>query len=176
MSVYFFSDPHFGHEAIAKKRGFSNADEQTAFIIEKWNNTINKRDLVFLLGDISNEKKSYYPILDELQGIKTVILGNHDRKQDVPALLACKSVTHVAGMIKYKGFFLTHAPIHSAELKYRKIIGNIHGHMHNYHIKNYRYFNVCAEKINYTPISFFEIEKQVQNFKRNWFKRIWHTI
>ena len=93
------------------------------------------------------------------------MLGNHDKPQHVPELL--KYVNSVCGMIKLKGFVLTHCPIHESELNRFK--ANIHGQIHDKKIcKSYegdlgihydlddRYFNVSCEAINYTPI---EIEK-----------------
>lgn len=72
MSVFFISDLHLGHENMAIKRGFSCADEMNQYIIDKWNAVIDKRDMVYILGDLTMEKKRDYPLLDILKGDKTV--------------------------------------------------------------------------------------------------------
>lgn len=149
MSAFVFSDPHFGHKNMAIKRGFSCEEEQDELIIKNWNNVISKRDNVFLLGDITMEKKNY-EILSRLKGQIDVVLGNHDQKQHVREML--KYVNSVSGMIDYKNkIIFTHCPIHPSQLEFRYKY-NIHGHVHENSIDDARYINVCAEMINYTPI------------------------
>lgn len=157
----FFSDPHFSHENMVRARGFSCIEEHDNHIIEKWNRKVNKRDIVWLLGDISMEKRSPYPILGKLNGLIKVVGGNHDRPQDMRELL--KYVHSISGMVKYKGFALTHCPIHESEIS--RFRGNIHGHVHSKSLPDYRYFNVSAENINYEPISFDEL-LEIRNFKK----------
>jgi calcineurin-like phosphoesterase family protein len=141
---------------MAIKRGFLNEFEQTERIVEAWNSVVNKRDVTYILGDVTMERKKDYYILDQLNGIKHVILGNHDRRQDVREMLTY--VDSVSGMIRYKkDIFLTHCPVHPRELDYR-IDHNIHGHIHEHLVMlngrpDKRYINVCCEqpKIDYTP-------------------------
>ena len=152
MEVYIISDLHLGHKNMAKYRGFNSVEEHDNHIVKCWNSVVRKKDTVWILGDIGMEKSSSYHLLDQMLGIKKVVLGNHDKPQHIQELL--KYVNLVCGMIKYKGFWLTHAPIHPAEL-YRG--HNIHGHVHNktikkwYGVKDNRYINVSAEIVNYTP-------------------------
>lgn len=148
MSAYVFSDPHFHHENMARHRGFSCAEEMNEHIIKIWNNTISKRDGVYLLGDITIEKNNY-SILDRLNGIINVVLGNHDQRQHVKHLAG--HVNSVAGMIDYKKHcILTHCPVHPSQLEFRYKY-NIHGHVHENSLDDERYINACAEVIDYTP-------------------------
>ena len=144
----------------------------TKYLVNCWNSVVHKKDLTYILGDISMEKATEYYQLDRLNGRKVVVLGNHDLWQDVPHLL--KYVDGVAGMIDYKGFALTHAPIHVSEIgQYR---GNIHAHIHHENkladfdvnqmyddfetpIINTKgkYFNVDAKVIDYKPKSIEEL-------------------
>lgn len=170
MSVFLFSDPHFYHENEAKRRGFSCADEMNELIVKNWNNTVDKKDCVFLLGDITMEIKNY-KILSELNGTINVILGNHDQRGHVRNML--KYVSSVAGMIIYKKVaILTHCPVHPSNISYGSKF-NIHGHIHDKRILKHptlasylgepdpRYVNVCAEMINYTPVEYLKIIKDV---------------
>jgi calcineurin-like phosphoesterase family protein len=161
-TVRFIADLHLGHENMAKKRGFSSAEEHDEYVVEMWNSVVGKRDVTYILGDVTMEKKTSYALLDRLNGIKHVVLGNHDRRQDVPHLL--QYVESVAGMIQYKGIMLTHCPIHPMELNYR-FNKNIHGHIHenlveyNFTLLGFklftrvdkRYVCVSCEHVNYTP-------------------------
>jgi calcineurin-like phosphoesterase family protein len=147
--IYLISDPHFGHTNMALKRGFKSVEEHDEHIVECWNNTISKRDVVWVLGDVTMEKKSPYPILDRLLGTKKVILGNHDRPEDVRELL--KYVNLVGSMVRLKGgLLLTHCPIHTSEID--RFVVNIHGHVHENTLPDERYINVSCEAVNYTPI------------------------
>jgi calcineurin-like phosphoesterase family protein len=157
--VRFIADLHLGHENMAKRRGFSTVEEHDEHIIAKWNSVVNKRDVTYILGDVTMEKSSPYPLLDRLNGIKHIVLGNHDRRQDTKKLF--QYAESVAGMIQYKGIMLTHAPIHPMELEYR-FNKNIHGHIHDkvvmkmldgWEIPDERYFCVSCEQVDYLPKS-----------------------
>ena len=159
--VRFISDLHFGHGNMAIRRGFTTVDEHDAYIIEQWNKIVNKRDITYILGDITMEKISSYHLLDRLNGVKKVILGNHDRSSHVPELL--KYVSFVGGMVQYKGHILTHCPIHPSQLEFR-YSKNIHGHLHLNSLDDERYINVSAEVVNYTPKTLDEL-KNIEKFK-----------
>lgn len=150
--VHIIADLHFGHENIAINRGFRNSEEHDNFIIDNWNSVVHKNDWVWILGDIGMEKTSHYHLLNMLKGKKKVILGNHDLPKHVPELL--KYVESVGAMVKYKGYILTHCPIHESEMRYYNI--NIHGHVHEKTIDDSRYLNVSCDVLNYTPMEFPE--------------------
>jgi calcineurin-like phosphoesterase family protein len=162
--VRFIADLHLGHANMAKRRGFSTIEEHDEHVIAKWNSVVHKRDVTYILGDVTMEKSAPYPLLDRLNGIKHIVLGNHDRRQDTKKLF--DHAESVAGMIQYKGIMLTHAPIHPMELEYR-FNKNIHGHIHDkvvmkdvyeygYKIDTVpdeRYFCVSCERVDYIPKS-----------------------
>lgn len=159
MTTRYISDLHFGHQGMANMRGFLDVEQMNSLIIEQWNRIVtNKKDIVFILGDITMEKKAGYELLDKLNGVKHVILGNHDRRQDVKELL--KYVDTVCGMMgdKKNGVIFTHCPIHPSELDYR-FKYNVHGHVHENTLSDPRYINVSAEVINYQPKTLEELLK-----------------
>ena len=152
--VRFYSDPHFSHKSMAQHRKFQDEYYHDEYIIDQWNRTVkSKKDLTYILGDITMENSFWYHQLDRLNGRKIVVLGNHDIPKDTPELL--KYVEKVAGAIDYKGFLLTHVPIHESELQFCR--GNIHGHTHERLIDNPKYFNVSAEAIDYRPKTIDEL-------------------
>lgn len=159
--VRFIADLHLGHINMAIRRGFSTVEEHDEYIIASWNSVVDKRDVTYILGDVTMEKKASYALLDRLNGVKHVVLGNHDHRQDIPHLL--QHVTSVAGMIQYKGIILTHCPIHPMELEYR-FPRNIHGHIHDKVVMlngcpDSRYICVSCEQIDYKPKSLTELIK-----------------
>ena len=166
--VRFIADLHLGHVNMAKRRGFASVEEHDAHIITQWNSVVAKRDVTYILGDVTMEKKAPYALLDRLNGRKHVVMGNHDRRQDVAALL--EHVDSVAGMVQYKGLILTHCPIHPMELDYR-FPKNIHGHIHDNQvmieqfeygyktntIPDQRFICVSCERVDYVPRTLEEL-------------------
>jgi len=77
--IYFTADTHFGHQLMAKKRGFATVEEHDTEIIEKWNSQIDGGDRVYILGDMIWNGVEPADILKQLNGEKYLIEGNHDR-------------------------------------------------------------------------------------------------
>ena len=167
-TVRFIADLHLGHTNMAKMRKLQDEFYHDEYIVDQWNSVVDKRDLTYILGDVTMENSKNYYRLDSLNGRKIVILGNHDRPQDVPELL--KYVERVSGMMKYKGVWLTHCPVHESELEYR-VNKNIHGHIHEklvmkdvYEwgykkdpIPDDRYICVSCEHVDYKPKTLEEL-------------------
>lgn len=160
-TVRFIGDLHFGHKWMAEHRGFPDVFEHDEHIIDQWNKIVKKKDLTYIVGDVTMESADHYYRLDALNGRKIVVLGNHDMPAHVPELL--KYVEKVAGMVKYKGIWLTHCPVHERELEFR-VSRNIHGHIHEHKIMKLesngfkdewvpddRYINVSCEQVDYKP-------------------------
>ena len=167
-TVRFIADLHLGHANMAKRRGFSSVEEHDEYIIKKWNSVVVKRDLTYVLGDVTMESAKSYPLLDKLNGRKIVVGGNHDKPAHTKELL--KHVDSIAGMVQYKGIFLTHCPVHPREMEYR-IKHNIHGHIHENYVEyafrlfgikilsrvDRRYHCVSCEHVDYTPKTLKEL-------------------
>ena len=72
---------------MAIRRGFKDEFEMDDYIVEQWNSVVKKKDVTWILGDVTFEKSTPYILLNQLNGIKKIILGNHDQPQHVPELL-----------------------------------------------------------------------------------------
>lgn len=158
---------------MAKHRGFQESYYHDEHLIDYWNRTVHKKDLTYILGDVTMETSEHYYQLDRLNGRKIVVLGNHDLPRDVRKLL--DYVENVAGHVDYKGFALTHCPIHPNEMSFYR--GNIHAHIHHENKLNStavlhrygdegdqswidpvnEYFNVDAHLIGYKPKTIEEL-------------------
>lgn len=173
MGVYFIGCLHLGHRNMALHRGFKDEVEHDEYLIEQWNKTVGKKDKVFILGDVTMEKTYSYYQLDRLNGIKHVVGGNHDLGQHTQELL--KYVNKFSGCVDYKGYMLTHVPIHPNEVHF--YTANLHAHIHHenkleevvvnnsYQDKDskleptaHKYFNVDAKLLDFKPISFEELQ------------------
>lgn len=125
-NTFIISDHHFGHkniekyEPIRKKKadelGYQNSEQM---LIDLWNRTVGKNDIVLYLGDFSFKGNTPEHYLEKLNGIKIFIFGNHD------PIRSSKSYHSVYGLyIEFNDELL----IHSSEDKYHSgIIKTIKG-------------------------------------------------
>jgi len=166
MKTFFIGCLHFGDRNMAHYRGFQDGFHHDEHLIEQWNYVVtNKKDIVYILGDVTMEKSFWYYQLGRLNGIKHVILGNHDRRQDVPELL--KYVQTVGGAVDWKGYLLTHVPIHPNEAVFYK--ANIHAHIHHVNkledvVVSNRYTDEGATQVN-TLTKYINVDAKLIDFK-----------
>lgn len=77
---FFTADCHFGHEKLAKVRGFANSNEHDEYLLDQINTMVKKNDQLFILGDFSMPKPQKFRMRILCRHI-TFIKGNHDRHQ-----------------------------------------------------------------------------------------------
>lgn len=146
MSVYLIADTHLHDDGIMKfkQRKFADITEHNEYLVDRWNSVVKKKhDVVFHLGDACMGKDpANLAIFDRCQGRKVLIKGNHDV---FPILYYLHYFTNIHGLLSYKEFWLSHAPIHPKEMYKRK--ANIHGHCHYEHKAQYgdKYINVNCD-------------------------------
>lgn len=141
-NVWFCSDLHFGHKNIGNFRAkyIDSEEANRAKIKADWNKVVNKKDIVYVLGDACFTMNTVTDF-ETLPGKKILIHGNHDL---LDTQVYLKYFDSVYGLLKYKEFWLSHAPIHPAELRGKV---NLHGHVHYANIKDSNYFNCCCENL-----------------------------
>lgn len=162
--VYFASDTHFGHSSIIKWRkkengmSFQSVQEHDAYVYEKLSAKLGPRDCLYLLGDVAFNMDGfdYVRILSAQCRKVTVIIGNHDfERAGCPTMIDYMNAgIALHAMVKYKGFWLTHAPLHPDELQGCM---NIHGHVHSQSIPDERYINVSVEAIDFDAVTLEDI-------------------
>lgn len=178
-SVYLYSDPHFGDWESYTFRGLTTnktKEELDQFQVDNINKVVHKSDTIIFLGDIGDPS-----LLKKIRGYKVLITGNHDKGSSIyeeyfdEIYTGCLTISD--------RIILSHEPIENCP----PFLFNIHGHDHsgrdfttyvlkdydadmsgsemskNYLtcIKNYKLnkLNLCAEWINYTPVSLADIIK-----------------
>ena len=164
--VYHTSDWHLGHKGIAKFRasdGIESEYQNSWTQINNYKTIVRKNDLVWFHGDIIFDPY-YLEVVKDLSGIKKLVIGNHDTEKKRKIFLSdlIEVFDEIHSLVKYKGTWLSHAPIHPDEL--RGCV-NIHGHTHGHVIDDERYINVCAEHTNYAPIHRERLLKDNMAFK-----------
>lgn len=153
-SLYFYGDTHFDDkEMIFLREGVSNE-----FQIKSINSKVSKNDTIVFLGDIGNPEH-----IKKIRGYKVLVLGNHD-KGATNYKEYFDEIYEGALMISDK-IILSHEPL---DFKYAL---NIHGHDHSNWFKGKQHLNVCAELINYVPVSLKQVVesgmlKEIPNIHR----------
>lgn len=172
-NIFFASDHHFGHANIltfkrddgTPLREFQDVSHMNEHIVNCHNSVVRPGDKVYFLGDVTMDRKSKgLEILQRMNGEKILIKGNHDLCKPEAYLRYFKDIR---GSHQFEGLIMTHIPIHPESLARWGL--NVHGHLHANvvkrelsHLPDPRYFSVCMERINYTPISLEEVKKQVK--------------
>ena len=121
--IWFTSDLHFFHDRILefhpkRKEIFgSTVEKAKEAMIQLWNSRVNKKDTVYILGDLAfGEVEDKRKLFQRLNGNKVLILGNHDK---VPDHLLHKDLEVI----------MCHFPMLSWEHKDKGSV-MIHGHCH----------------------------------------------
>lgn len=119
MRTYFTSDWHLGHENIIKysKRPFENADHMDRVIINNYNSTVGPLDVCYFVGDVGfcgYEKMKNY--ISKLNGIKILILGNHDRGTNAMHNIGFHAVMNGAVLwIAKQRVTISHCPLYDVK-------------------------------------------------------------
>jgi calcineurin-like phosphoesterase family protein len=97
--VFFTSDLHFFHKNIVKftNRGQeTNEEDHNEWLINLWNSTVAKGDIVYHLGDLSFAKDASktVDILNQLNGTIHLLKGNHDHSVNFVEYQSHKVFTH----------------------------------------------------------------------------------
>lgn len=166
---YFTSDVHLGHKAILKYRDYNSIEEHDNHFFDLCSK-LKKRDILYVLGDFifDNNYEYYIKNLAKMSCRFKVVLGNHDSlklyKEDR------FNLELQLPLFSYKGNWITHAPIHSQELRGRNCI---HGHLHGTFVRmdrfipapDTRYFNVNLDNNNQEFVLYEEIQEYFDSFK-----------
>jgi calcineurin-like phosphoesterase family protein len=82
MTTWFTADLHLGHTNIIgySARPFVDVEAMSRALVERWNDTVDSADDVWILGDFALGKiVDTLPLAAELHGRKMLLAGNHDR-------------------------------------------------------------------------------------------------
>lgn len=159
--VKFISDTHFGHKSITKfRQQFATVEEHDEFVLQSILDSVTTRDTLWILGDVCFTMEAFnkcvVPIAERVQRLH-IIIGNHDfERKHSPTISEYLNIgAKLHSMSIYKGYTLSHAPIHPESLRGTK---NMHGHVHETTINDSRYVNVCCENLDFTPMTLAAIE------------------
>lgn len=139
-------------------------------LLKNWINTVTENDTTWHLGDVSVKKgvsqEHLNSMISRVPGKKYLILGNHDRQlsEDTHYWRDVGFDEVFPYPIIYKDFYiLSHEWIeHNGKTPYF----NIHGHSHQHTFDPATYYNVAVELNEYKPVSFTDILKKTEEYKK----------
>ena len=168
MKTFFIADTHFNHNKIIDycNRPFSNTEEMDKQLIDNWNNTVSKNDIVYHLGDFAlGNVEVIKKYREQLNGKIFLVQGNHDGYSMRKYYEAGFDKVYDKPIIYQDFFILSHQPLFITE---NMPYANIFGHIHNnpeYTDYTSNTFCVSCERINYKPILIDDIVDKMQNYK-----------
>ena len=166
---FILADPHLSHKNIIEycNRPFSSVEEMDQKLIDNWNSVVKPNYTVYVLGDVCMKKQAL-PLLEQMNGRKILVPGNHDIFE---AKTYLKYFDDVRGYIVKDNIIFSHIPIHKSSIE--RFTGCVHGHLHTGRVMDGLnidpfYYCVSVEHINYTPMLLSEVItklKEQQNEK-----------
>ena len=158
--TFFSSDTHYFHENVIKfcNRPFGSVEHMNEELIKNHNMVVKPEDHWWFLGDFSfGTYDQTAEILGRLNGIKHLIVGNHDRKGRAQTLFNRDWNKWFVDRHEYfrlkigdMKFVLCHFPMASWERGYV----NLHGHWHSPAGTKgkWRQYDVGVDANQYTPL------------------------
>lgn len=185
--IYFTSDLHLGHANIIKlsNRPFETLEEMDEVLVQNWNKKVKKNDTIYILGDLIHKSSNPVQYLQKLNGVKHLILGNHDHTwlckvsnpsdyfASITPMLITSQCNHLMTMCHYPMLEWNGSRRESSPTRLGYLL---YGHIHNktteqnkdYEVlfRKNNALNVGVDINNYQPVTFEELVANNQNFRR----------
>ena len=168
MKRFVIADLHFGHEKIIRyeNRPFTDLKEMNDRLAKLWNLTVEKDDLVYVLGDftLSRRISVIKKLVNSLNGRKILIMGNHDTRKPKDYVACGFEVATRRPMMVEPGVILMHEPLMDVSLiapNYIYFFGHVHSNktlMDEYH----NCMCMSVERIGYKPINLDECIRKLR--------------
>ena len=166
--IWFTGDTHFGHENIIHytERPFANAKEMDAALIANWNAVVGTKDHVYHLGDVAHGPRSkdiiyLQRIIRKLNGVKHLVLGNHDHQRPAWYNEAGFDSVHYP-YLTVEEFDLTHNP-HEWDVGDSEAVF-LCAHVHTSWKWRGQAINVGVDQWGYAPVSIETIREEVAKY------------
>lgn len=167
--TFFTADTHFGHAKIVSmcERPFDVEGHDEA-LIANWNERVRDDDVVYHLGDFAyrTSPQRVRWIFDQLNGRKSLILGNHDHlhgsKIHPTQMLPWESISEQKEiMLDGQAIVLNHYSLRVWRNMRRGAI-QLYGHSHARLPGSRQSIDVGVDNFNYRPATLDEIKQRLQ--------------
>lgn len=192
-ATWLTADLHFGHQLVARDRGFDTTREHDDFIAAKWRRMVRPEDEVWVLGDISaggsEAQLNALATLLPLPGHKRLVAGNHDSVHPMHGRKVFKWMQFYYDIFEYvcsqaklsvegESLFLSHFPSHKDHTAVPRYMewrlpclskGWIaHGHTHSTERVDPIMKEICVglDAWDFKPVNLGEIGKWIKNYRQ----------
>ncbi len=175
MTTYFTADLHLFHEKISQycNRPFKTTEKMWRAIKRNWNSVVGKDDIIWIAGDLTLKKAPHknllYKMMEELNGEKHLVIGNHDQMLPIDYEYIGITSVHYPGVFLQNGWMVAHDPTMANILTKGQtlICGHQHGTLFDSKIAKTGAFvidvGLDVREPLYTPIS----EAQIEDIRKN---------
>lgn len=185
MAIFFTSDTHFGHANIiryckrpwlqpgdldekgywkSKEIAMKRTLEMDKDLITNWNKKVGRGDTVYHLGDVAFGTPDDFEKYNwQLNGYKIYINGNHDKAMS-NAIGRQPDVRKIS--INGHTIVLSHFAMRVWDKSHFNS-WHLFGHSHGTLNSQGKSFDVGIDAWNYTPVSFDEVEKRMEEQPNN---------
>lgn len=167
--IFFTGCLHFGHSKIIGycNRPFNTLQEMDDELIHNWNITINKNDIIYVLGDFAWKHWDKYA--NRLKGIKYLIKGNHDKRSNKFYIESCgfNSVSMLLNIrINKQPITLCHYAMRVWDKSHFNA-WHLYSHSHGRLRPMGKSYDIGVDNNSFFPISFEKIEEIMNNLPNN---------
>lgn len=169
--IFVTADTHFDHGRLLELgvRDFESIKSMNSTIILNWNRTVKSTDTIYHLGDFGMVNRARCEaLLNQLNGHKILIIGNHDKRQIYGAKGWADKKSYKRLRWNNYRFILCHYPILSWHGMHKGAI-MLHGHSHGNLNKKITsmiekpLIDVGSDCWNFTPVNLADIVKYTDN-------------
>jgi calcineurin-like phosphoesterase family protein len=181
--IFFTSDTHFNHANIIKycDRPFATADEMDKAMVINWNSKVDKKDIVYHLGDFCFYKNRDWAkrleLLHSLNGQIRIVMGDHGDEE----LFTVPDICTLDGKLYSQGYLLNMkidgqsiTLCHWCMRVWRKSHFNswlLYGHSHGTLEPIGKSWDVGVDRNGFFPLEFSEI-REIMNYRPDNFNLI----
>lgn len=137
MAKFYIADTHFKHKNILRfdNRPWPDLVSMERDMIDLWNARVHNDDEVYIIGDFCfGSVNDWQLLLSNLNGLKHLVIGNHDLKQYPPSVrkyLASDPVFYKEITDEGHRIILSHYPMLSYKHDTNPDVYMFYGHVHN---------------------------------------------
>lgn len=160
--IYFTADWHLWHENMLNlcNRPFNKCNRMHRTLLRNHNEIICPDDTLYIIGDVywKNSVNELRNIIENYNGKKILILGNHDRLKPFDYIEA--GFYQVATSLQVEEFALVHDPANAVVSPGTPVIC---GHVHDLFKRCKNVLNVGVDMWDFKPVSITQARDEFKN-------------
>lgn len=175
MKTWLAADWHLGEDRMnIMHRPFTSAQEMIDTLIQLHNELVQPNDIVYMVGDVCYQKTpQYLPLVNEFNGQKILIRGNHDRvfTDDELSPYFEQIIPEGDGIeIDIQGIpcYITHYPTQGRTDRF-----NLVGHVHGTWMYQLNMMNVGVDVNHFCPIDIQTIPFHFEAICKHYDEDVW---